>query len=389
MMIRIASIVLFCCLLATQATPVLANKIEINYTPLMVSNMQPPIAVEAVDGKSYLAYELRLTNGGGFEVKLKSLEVLDADKKAIKTFSGNDLLQIVTVARKNTTDFKPGDTGFCWITFAQDNNALAKEISHRLTYEIQGTDKADAPILNPETIIETDKVKVDQNELVIGPPLSGKGWVAIGGIGTDTGHRRALLSLNNKLCLSQRFANDWIKLDENNRTSNGDRKECKSYPCYEQKIISVADGDVVDVVDVFENQIPDKPGRIKIADAGGNYAIVKIGENKYAFYAHMKKGSVKVKIGDTVSRGQEIGLVGNAGNSSGPHLHFHVCDHPSPLFANGVPFVIDQFNVEGKYKSEEEFFKADDQGKAQVIVDQLKGKHEKQMPLAGVIVDFP
>ena len=145
----------------------------------------------------------------------------------------------------------------------------------------------------------------------------------------------------------------------------------------------------LDVVDQFENQIPDKPGRIKIADAGGNYAIVKIGENKYAFYAHMKKGSIKVKVGDTVTCGQEIGLVGNAGNSSGPHLHFHVCDHPSPLYANGVPFVIDQFNVQGKYKSEEEFFKADEQGKAQVIVEQLKGKHEKQMPLAGVIVDFP
>lgn len=387
MMRRIAWIALFTVLL--NSTPVLANKIDINYTPLMVSNMQPPIAVTAVDGKNYLAYELRLTNGGGFEAKLKTLEVLNAEKQVIKTFSGNDLLQNVTVARKNTLDFKPGDTGFCWITFALDSSSIPAEISHRLTYVIEGADKPDAPILNPEVVIDTDKVKVTQNELVIGPPLSGKGWVAVGGIGTDTGHRRALLSLNNKLCLSQRFANDWIKLDENNKTSNGDRRQCKSYPCYEQKIISVADGEVVDVVDQFEDQVPDKPGRIKIADAGGNYAIVKIGESKYAFYAHMKKGSIKVKIGDTLTRGQEIGLVGNAGNSSGPHLHFHVCDNASPLFANGVPFVIDLFDVKGRYKSEEEFFKADEQNKTQVIVDELKGKHEKQMPLAGLIVDFP
>ncbi|MCW5822073.1 MAG: M23 family metallopeptidase [Cyanobacteria bacterium TGS_CYA1] len=384
---QIAWIALFTVLL--NSTPVLANKIDINYTPLMVSNMQPPIAVTAADGKNYLAYELRLTNGGGFEAKLKTLEVLNAEKQVIKTYSGNDLLQNVTVARKSTLDFKPGDTGFCWITFALDSSSIPAEISHRLTYVIEGADKPDAPILNSEVVIDTEKVKVAQNELVIGPPLTGKGWVAVGGIGTDTGHRRALLSLNNKLCLSQRFANDWIKLDENNKTSNGDRRQCKSYPCYEQKIISVADGEVVDVVDQFEDQIPDKPGRIKIADAGGNYAIVKIGENKYAFYAHMKKGSIKVKIGDTLTRGQEIGLVGNAGNSSGPHLHFHVCDNASPLFANGVPFVIDQFNVQGKYKSEEEFFKADEQNKTQVIVGELKGKHEKQMPLAGLIVDFP
>lgn len=387
MMTRIAWIVLFSVLfLAPQAR---ANKIEINYTPLMVSNMQPPVSVEAVDGKSYLAYELRLTNGGGFETKLKSLEVLNAEKQVIKSFSGSELLQNITVARRNTIEFKPGDTGFCWITFALDSKAIPSEISHRITYLIEGVDKPDAPILNPQVVIETDKVRVDQNELVIGPPLKGKGWVAVGGIGTDTGHRRALLSLNNKLCLSQRFANDWIKLDQNNKTSNGDRKECTSYPCYGQQIISVADGEVVDVVDQFEDQVPDKPGRIKIADAGGNYAIVKIGENKYAFYAHMKKGSIKVKIGDSVTRGQEIGLVGNAGNSTGPHLHFHVCDNASPLFANGVPFVIDQFDMQGKYKSEEEFFKADEQGKAHVVVEELKGKHEKQMPLAGVIVDFP
>lgn len=387
MMSQIAWIVLISVFIASPS--VWANKIEINYTPLMVSNMQSPTAVEAVDGKSYLAYELRLTNGGGFESKLKSLEVLNAEKQVIKTFSGNDLLQNITVARKNTLDFKPGDTGFCWVTFSIENNSVPKEISHRITYRIEGADKPDAPILNPVVVLETDKVKVNQNELVIGPPLSGKGWVAVGGIGTDTGHRRALLSLNNKLCLSQRFANDWIKLDDNNKTSSGDRKLCKSYPCYEQKIISVADGEVVDVVDQFEDQVPDKPGRIKIADAGGNYAIVKIGDNKYAFYAHMKKGSIRVKIGDTITRGQEIGLVGNAGNSTGPHLHFHVCDNASPLFANGVPFVIDQFSVQGKYKSEDEFFKEDDQGKAHVIVEELKGKHDKQMPLAGLIVDFP
>lgn len=387
MMRRIAQIVLISVLLTS--APAFANKIEINYTPLMVSNMQPPVAVPAVDGKNYLAYELRLTNGGGFETKLKSLEVLNGEKQVIKTYSGNELLQNITVARKNTLDFKPGDTGFCWITFALDSSVVPSEISHRLTYFIEGADKPDAPILNPEVVIDTDKVKVGQNDLIIGPPLSGKGWVAVGGIGTDTGHRRALLSLNNKLCLSQRFANDWIKLDENNKTSNGDRRQCKSYPCYEQKIISVADGEVVDVVDQFEDQIPDKPGRIKIADAGGNYAIVKIGENKFAFYAHMQKGSIKVKIGDKLTRGQEIGLVGNAGNSTGPHLHFHVCDNASPLFANGVPFVIDQFNVQGKYKSQEEFFKADEQGKTQVVVEELKGKHEKQMPLAGLIVDFP
>ena len=44
-------------------------------------------------------------------------------------------------------------------------------------------------------------------------------------------------------------------------------------------------------------------------------------------------------------RGQPLGLVGNTGNSSAPHLHFHVVDGPSPLASNGRPYVIDSFSV--------------------------------------------
>lgn len=378
----IVSLIWFC-------YPACANKIEINYTPVMVSNMQPPISVEGVDGKSHLAYELRLTNGGGFVVKLKKLDVLDQEKNVVKTYSGVDLSQNITLGGKSNLELKPGDTAFAWITFAVENKKIPKSLTHKLSYEIQGIDKPAAPLISPDVVLESDKLKVELNDLLIGPPLQGKGWVAIGGIGTDTGHRRALLSLNNKLCLSQRFANDWVKLDENNRSCNGDNKECKSFTCYDQKIIAVADGEVVDLVDGFDDQIPNKTGRLKVSDAGGNYIIVKIDDNKYAFYAHMKKGSARVKIGDEVKRGQELGNVGNTGNSSAPHLHFHVCDNPSPLFANGVPFVIDEFSVQGKYKSEEEFFKCDDEAKPQEIVPELSGKHKRQMPLAGFIVDFP
>ena len=44
----------------------------------------------------------------------------------------------------------------------------------------------------------------------------------------------------------------------------------------------------------------------------------------YTLYAHMKYGSVTVKVGDRVSRGQVIGYMGNTGYSFGAHLHFEV-----------------------------------------------------------------
>ena len=73
-------------------------------------------------------------------------------------------------------------------------------------------------------------------------------------------------------------------------------------------------------------------------------AQIDLGNGNYAFYAHMIPGSQTVKLGDNVSAGQVIGRLGNSGNSTAPHLHFHVGDAPSPLGTEGVPFVIDEYS---------------------------------------------
>ena len=74
--------------------------------------------------------------------------------------------------------------------------------------------------------------------------------------------------------------------------------------------------------------------------AAGNHVVVDIGEGRFAFYAHMQPGSVRVKVGDTgQDQEQVLGLLGNSGNTDTPHLHFHVMDGPSPLVANGLPYV--------------------------------------------------
>lgn len=73
-------------------------------------------------------------------------------------------------------------------------------------------------------------------------------------------------------------------------------------------------------------------------------------------------GSIKVNPGDTVKRGQVLGLVGNTGNSVAPHLHFHVMDTPSSLASNGLPYEIDQFQVTGRSPGTEAFDAAEANG---------------------------
>ncbi|MGP4026486.1 M23 family metallopeptidase [Actinomadura sp. 3N407] len=70
----------------------------------------------------------------------------------------------------------------------------------------------------------------------------------------------------------------------------------------------------------------------------GNSVVLDLGDGVYAVFAHVRRGSVRVKKGDRVRAGDVLGEVGNSGNSSEPHLHFHLMDRPRPLAAAGLPF---------------------------------------------------
>ena len=72
---------------------------------------------------------------------------------------------------------------------------------------------------------------------------------------------------------------------------------------------------------------------------GGNYVVLKCG-GCYPLLAHLRCGSVCVKVGDEVRAGDKLGEVGNSGSSIQPHLHFQVMssENPFPLFENLLPF---------------------------------------------------
>ncbi|MDX5574505.1 M23 family metallopeptidase [Streptomyces sp. ID01-9D] len=70
----------------------------------------------------------------------------------------------------------------------------------------------------------------------------------------------------------------------------------------------------------------------------GNHVILDLGDSTYAVYAHLQRGSLQVRPGDRVRAGQRLGRVGNSGNTTEPHLHFHLMDGPDPDSARGVPF---------------------------------------------------
>jgi len=74
------------------------------------------------------------------------------------------------------------------------------------------------------------------------------------------------------------------------------------------------------------------PGRIL-----GNHVVLDLGGGVFAALAHLRRGSLLVRRGDRVAAGQQLAECGNSGNSTEPHLHFQLMDHPSVLQAAGLP----------------------------------------------------
>jgi murein DD-endopeptidase MepM/ murein hydrolase activator NlpD len=117
--------------------------------------------------------------------------------------------------------------------------------------------------------------------------------------------------------------------------------------------------------------------------------VAKLDGGLYMLYAHLQSGSLKVKKGDKIKRGDVIGLVGNSGNTSAPHLHFHVMDGPSQLTSEGVPYVIDAFATRGRLRSTAVFDRYENTTTPfQILPFSGVARNRRQMPLDLTVVDF-
>jgi murein DD-endopeptidase MepM/ murein hydrolase activator NlpD len=123
----------------------------------------------------------------------------------------------------------------------------------------------------------------------------------------------------------------------------------------------------------------------------GNHIVLDIGSGAYVFYAHLLKGSLLVKEGDKVRKGQVLAKLGNTGNANASHLHFHVMNGPSVLGSSGIPYVIDALKYQGQI-SAQQLADADDYltgnffGQGRLAAPESR---ENQLPMAWSIVNFP
>ena len=228
--------------------------------------------------------------------------------------------------------------------------------------------------------------------LVLGPPLRGGPWVADEGCcDVDTHHRRGLLTVDGNLVVPQRFAIDWIAVDQRHRGWVGNPARLSSYFSYGQPEIAAAAGTVVVARDGIPNSPPPHdPKPPPLAGLPGNHVVLRVGPGIYLTYAHMKPGSVRVHVGEHVHLGQPLGELGNSGNSATPHLHLQVQITRS-FVSDGLPFVFDRFQLLGQIT--EPFSDANlglrPNGQLRFAPARPAGTRLLEMPLDRNVIQFP
>ncbi len=372
---------------ADQFTPLLASTLSTNVRPF-----------PGTDGKTHLVYELVLTNASATPATVEKIEVVDGGKTStiLADFSGTDLLSRLRTAGaapvENST-IEASGTRLFLIDFTLGPSA---KVPARLLHSIQllGTSmpsrKPQTPVVLSYTVAP---IEINPNLPHIGPPLGGGGWVAVNGCCDEAGaHRPSGLGCNGGIYFAQRLAIDWMRLDNQGRLAEGDGTNVHQYADYGADVLAVADGAVVDTLNTLDDQKPGSlpdPATINMQNVDGNHIVMDLGDGVYAFYAHLQKDSVRVAVGQRVKRGQMLAKLGNTGNTSGPHLHFHLMEGPSVLCSNGIPYTIDSFALTGQI-SLSDFAKATGvEGDWGTGIFPAPSPRQAQYPMDLNIVNFP
>lgn len=302
-----------------------------------------------INDKHTLYYELYVINPVADSVMLTTLDVYDvANNRKLLSISSTALAGRIHKTGKEPgsipTTLQKGDTAIAYLEISSDKLA-GRHLSHRLQYTSHSGKKTMALRLSGGAFTVPATIAAP-----LGSPLRAGPWVAIYEPSWGRGHRRVRYEIDRQARIPGRFAIDFMLLDSLGHFVKGDQEKIENWLGYGADVLAVAQGEVVGM----QHDFPESPTLAGHPDyppekATGNYICLRVGEHRYVFYEHLKPGTITVAIGQKVKKGQTIAKLGFTGQTTGPHLHLHVADSPSPLGAEGLPFAFEQFKQTGSY----------------------------------------
>ena len=333
-----------------------AGPAESSTTAVQVAAVGAPQRVHGSDGREHVVYDLVITNTFTADITLTSLEVRGGGNQLL-TLSGDALAAaILPFGGGGPTAIVPvSSTVVAYIDVVLPRSAgrtVPKRMRNRITYTVPPGAPVEAVI--GSTTVRGPDLHVDrQAPIVIAPPLPGGGWVSGNGCCGDASvnHRSTILSANGAYVAPETFAVDYIRVVDG-RIYDGDGTQNADWSGYGVPVRAATSGRVVSAVDDRPEVPPftttdDNATVTEPSQFGGNGVVVKVRPGVFGHYYHLQPGSVRVEVGQQVRIGQKLGLFGNSGNTTGPHLHFGINDGRNPLTSESLPFEIDRSRFEG------------------------------------------
>jgi hypothetical protein len=317
--------------------------------------------VKGSDGLTHVAFAMQFTNVWNLPATVQSVEVVDAARNyqptganrviSIKDDDVTNLLKLSTLPQNMekasySTKLAAGEYGVMFFDVTYPNaNDVPCAIALRV-HVLQPDNKR----LPESTMVSPPLELSQQSAIVLAPPFKGDGWVNANGCCLEVGpHRFVTNPLNGTLDPSEQFAIDWIKIDAQGKAFRTDGKKSEDWLCYGVAILAVAPGTVVEVMRDLPNEPPGvAPADLNLAHIAGNHVTLDLGGGRFAMYAHLAPQSVTVHVGDHVKAGDMLGLLGNSGNTTGPHLHFQISDRPSTIDTTSLPFVFQNLLLQSR-----------------------------------------
>ena len=343
-------------------------------------------SVALVEGKALLVYELHLTNFSGTGLTIHAVRVLDGrNSTPLAVFSGADLKRRETlfdaslITSAGDVVVAPGRRDVIFVELWIPSTQVPRSLRHEIDYSTDGK-PGNSTLIAPGITVGPKVYEA------FAPPLRGGPWVAVHDPAWERGHRRGFYAVGGKAHIPARFAVDWVRVDDTGRTTHRDADRVADTLGYGDDVLAVANARVAAVRDNMSEPVTiSNRAKHEIADDAGNYVVLLLRDGRYVFYEHLKPGSIGVKDGQNVTLGDVIGSLGFTGESTGPHLHFHVADGPALFDAEGLPFALDRFRVLGRYKEIATLGRE----RWQPLEDRNAAQRSKEWPDYNVVVEFP
>ncbi|HEV7732624.1 MAG TPA: M23 family metallopeptidase [Candidatus Binatia bacterium] len=319
-------------------------------TALLVTATNAPLRVLGSDGREHLEYDLVLTNAFSTPVTLTAIEVLAPDGHTLLRLDEEDLTVRTGPLLGGTPTREVAASGVLATTIdlAIPPGSAPPRVGHRITYTLPDT--LLAAIIGSREILGPELTVDPRAPIAIASPIRGDGWMNANGCCDPAApHRLMRLVVDGtRWTKMETFAIDWVRLRDG-RLFTGDGASPTQWFGYDAEVLAVADGTVVSVRNDMPDQTPNQAvaGMHAPTDFTGNHVVLQLAPQVWATYAHLRPGSVDVREGDRITRGQRLGRLGNTGNSSAPHLHFQLSDGPDVVTSNSLPFVLTSYTRAG------------------------------------------